>query len=220
MEYISNPTLRFPEYGRNIQLLIDYTVRLEDPDDQEKSAKAIITTMGNLTPQIKENPDYKHILWDHLSIMSDYKLAKYSPYGAPDPELTDSKPEPIIPDTDPMKHPTFGRIIERLIEKCKTIEDLDRRNVLIETITNHMKKSYVVWNKEDINDEVIFKVLKEITEGELEVTDENLKLINAHDFMKSKYKLNQQNNYRNQMNNNRGRFNNNNNQNQNRRYYK
>ncbi len=215
MEYISNPTLRFPEYGRNIQLLIDYTINIQDPVDQEKSTKSIIQTMANLNPQVRENPDFKHILWDHLSIMSDFKLAKYSPYPIPENDSISNNPEPVEIETDPMKYPTFGRIIERLIEKCKTIEDPDRRNTLIETITNHMKKSYVVWNKEDINDEVIFKVLKEITEGELEVTDEDLKLINAQDFMKSKYKLNQQN-YRNQQNN-RGKYYNNN---QNRRYYK
>ncbi len=208
--------MRFPEYGRNIQLLIDYAIGIEDPVDQEKSTKAIVATMGSLNPQVRENPDYKHILWDHLCIMSDFKLAKHSPFPVPESDtLNSTKPEPVEIDTDPMKYPTFGRIIERLIEKCKTIEDPDRRNTLIETITNHMKKSYVVWNKEDINDEVIFKVLKDITEGELEVTDEDLKLINAHDFMKSKYKVNQQN-YRNNQQNNRGRFNNN----QNRRYYK
>lgn len=209
--------MRFPEYGRNIQLLIDYTVKLEDPADQEKSTKAIVQTMGFLNPQVRENPDYKHILWDHLAIMSDFKLAKYSPYPAPEPDILDSKPEPVEIDTDPMKYPTFGRIVEHLIEKCKTIEDPDRRNVLIETITNHMKKSYLVWNKEDLPDEVIFKMLKEITEGELEVTDEDLKLINAHDFMKAKCRPNIQNNYRYQMNNGQNRrFNNG----QNRRYYK
>ncbi len=216
MEYISNPTLRFPEYGRNIQLLIDYTVGLADPVDQEKSTKAIVQTMGFLNPQVRENPDYRHILWDHLAIMSDFKLAKYSPFPAPEADNLNSKPEPVEIDTDPMKYPTFGRIVEHLIEKCKTIEDPDRRNVLIETITNHMKKSYLVWNKEDLPDEVIFKMLKEITEGELEVTDEDLKLINAHDFMKAKYKPNMQNNYRSQQNN-RGKYYNNN---QNRRYYK
>ncbi len=209
--------MRFPEYGRNIQLLINYAINIEDPVDQEKSTKAIVKTMGFLNPQVRENPDYNHILWDHLCIMSDFKLAKYSPFGAPECDpLNSTKPEPVEIDTVPMKYPTFGRIIEHLIEKCKTIEDPDRRNVLIETITNHMKKSYVVWNKEDINDEVIFKVLKEITEGELEVTDEDLKLINAHDFMKAKYKPNMQNNYRSQQNN-RGKYYNNN---QNRRYYK
>jgi len=209
MEYKTNPTLRFPEYGRNIQLLIDYTVNIEDPVDQEKSTQSIIYTMALLNPQLRENPDYKHILWDHLSIMSDYKLAKYSPFGAPDPEVIDSKPEPVECSTDPMKYPQFGRIVEDLIAKCRSIEDPERRNALMVTISNHIKKSYMIWNKENINDEVIFNVLKEITEGELEVTDEALKLIDGREFMKPKNRNNQQNN----RNNNNRRYNNNNNNN-------
>lgn len=215
MEYnTSHTAMRFPEYGRNIQLLIDYAIGIEDPVDQEKSTKAIVATMGSLNPQVRENPDYKHILWDHLCIMSDFKLAKHSPFPVPEVEALNSKPEPIEIDTDPMKYPTFGRIIEHLIEKCKTIDDPELKNSFIEAITNHMKKSYLLWNKENINDEVIFKVLKEISEGELEVTDENLTLVSASEFMKPKNKVQQ--NYRNNQQNNRGRFNNN----QNRRYYK
>ena len=117
-----------------------------------------------------------------------------------------------------MKFPTFGRIIEYLIEKAITIDDPDRRDNLIKTITNHMKKTYLIWNKENVEDEVIFKVLEEISEGKLSVTDEGLKLIDSADFMKAKYVRNNQNNRNNNRNNQNNR--NNNNGNQNRRYYR
>jgi len=219
MEYnTSNETLQFPEYGRNVKLMIDYTVALQDPVDQRKSANAIITVMGCLNPQLRENPDYKHILWDHLAIMSDYKLAKYSPFPAPLRDTLNAKPESVPSYFGDMKFPTFGRIIEYLIEKAITIDDPDRRDNLIKTITNHMKKTYLIWNKEDVKDEVIFNVLEEISEGKLSVTDEGLKLIDSADFMKAKYVRNNQNNRNNNRNNQNNR--NNNNGNQNRRYYR
>jgi predicted small metal-binding protein len=195
MEYnTSRKTLAFPEYGRNVQMLVDYAVALTDPADKEKSVKAIIAVMGNLNPQLRDNPDFKHLLWDHLAIMSDFKLAQYSPYPVPDKDNLYSKPSPVERYEKDMKYPVFGRIIEKLMEKCKNMEDADRKNELIKTITNHMKKSYVLWNKENINDEVVFKVLKEISGGELEVQDEDLKLIDGRDFMKAKARPNNPNN--------------------------
>jgi hypothetical protein len=214
MEYnTSNKTLTFPEYGRNVQMLVDYVVNLTDPVDKEKSVKAIIAVMGNLNPQLRDNPDFKHILWDHLAIMSDFKLTEYSPYPIPDKNNLHTKPAPIERYDKDMKYPTFGRIVENLMEKCKTIDDPDRKNEMIKNITNHMKKSYLLWNKENINDEVIFKVLKEISAGELEVQQSGLKLIDGREFMKSKSRQNNQNNQ------NNNRRNNNNFNHNNRRYY-
>ncbi|MBQ3655598.1 MAG: DUF4290 domain-containing protein [Bacteroidales bacterium] len=222
MEYnTSRKPLAFPEYGRNVQKLVDYAVSLDEGPDKEKSVKAIVAVMGNLNPQLRDNPDFKHLLWDHLAIMSDFKLAKYSPYPVPDKNNLHSKPAPVERYEKDMKYPVFGRIIEKLMEKCKNIEDEDRRNELIKTITNHMKKSYVLWNKENINDEVVFKVLKEISGGELEVQDEDLKLIDGRDFMKAKVRPNNQNNnqgFQNRPNQNRNNMQNHNNNNP-RRYY-
>ena len=223
MEYntVRKP-LAFPEYGRNVQKLVDYAVSLEEGPDKEKSVKVIVAVMGNLNPQLRDNPDFKHLLWDHLAIMSDFKLAKYSPYPVPDKNNLYSKPSPVERYEKDMKYPVFGRIIEKLMEKCKNIDDEDRRNELIKTITNHMKRSYVLWNKENINDEVVFKVLKEISGGELEVQDEDLKLIDGRDFMKAKARPNNQNNnqgFQNRPNQNRNNMQNHNNNNNPRRFY-
>lgn len=214
MEYnTSKEPLLFPEYGRNVQLMIEYAVALTDRADKEKSVRAIVNVMGCLNPQLRDNPDFKHILWDHLVIMSDFRLAEFSPYPLPQRDSLYAKPQPVEFYFGDMKYPTFGRIIERLMEKAKTIDNPERRSELIKTITNHMKKSYLLWNKENINDEVIFKVLKEISEGELEVTDGDLKLIDSQDFMKAKYNRTNQNNQ-----NNRNNRNNQNNRN-NRRFF-
>ena len=223
MEYnTSRSTLAFPEYGRNVQLLVDYAVSLKDESDREKSVKAIIAVMGNLKPQLRDNPDFKHLLWDHLAIMSDFQLAKYSPYPIPDKDNLHSKPSPIERYENDMKYPVFGRIVEKLMEKCKNISNPVRRNEMIRTITNHMKKSYVLWNKENINDEVVFKVLKEISGGELQVTDDDLKLIDGKEFMKAKTRNSNQNNQGFQSRNNSSRGNSqnhSNNNNNNRRYF-
>lgn len=207
MEYnTSRKNMPCPEYGRNVQMLVDYACNITDPVDRKKSVMAIIAVMGNLNPQLRDNPDFKHILWDHLAIMSDFRLAEYSPYPIPDKDNLHGKPAPIERYDKDMKYPTFGRIIENLMDKAKTIDDPERRNIMIKNITNHMKKSYLLWNKENINDEVIFSVLKEISRGELEVSEQGLKLIDGRDFMKSKSRQNNNNN-----NNNNGRRNNNNN---------
>ena len=201
MEYnTERKTMPFPEYGRNVQMLVDYVVNIKDPVEKEKSVRAVVAVMGNLNPQLRDNPDFKHLLWDHLAIMSDFRLAQYSPYPVPDKTNLRSKPYPVERYEQDMKYPIFGRIIEKLMDKCRHITDPDRKNELIKTITNHMKKSYVLWNKENINDEVVFKVLKEISGGELEVQDEDLKLIDGRDFMKSKTRQNNLNNLNNRQN--------------------
>lgn len=184
MEYnTSRKRMAFPEYGRNIQLLIDYAQTIEDTERQDVVVQSIITIMGNMNPHLRDVADFKHKLWDHLAIMSDFTLPKNSPYAPPSREQLHTKPSKVDYAGGELKHRHFGRIIETLIQKAETIEDPVRKHNLIKTITNHMKKSYILWNKENVSDEVIFDALKDISNGKLEVKDTNFKLVDCEDFI-------------------------------------
>ncbi len=202
MEYnTSRKKMAFPEYGRNIQLLIDYAQTIKNPERQDVVVQSIITIMGNMNPHLRDVPDFKHKLWDHLAIMSDFNLPRNSPYPKPTREELYTKPAKVEYVAGEIKHRHFGRIVETLIQKAETINDPERKHNLIKTITNHMKKSYILWNKENVSDEVIFDALKDISNGKLEVLDTNFKLVDCDDFIT---KSNQKNKQKQQQNQSQG----------------
>jgi len=176
MEYNTlNNTLAFPEYGRNIQKLIEYAISIEDETERNNVAKAIIDIMGNLNPHLRDISDFTHKLWDHLAIMSDFKLQFNSPYPTPVKEELFKKPNRIPYKNGEVKYKHFGRTIEELIRLAVEMEDEDRKNALIKIITNHMKKSYHLWSKDTVADEVIFDALRELSRSKL-IVDKDLVL--------------------------------------------
>ncbi|MCQ2975651.1 MAG: DUF4290 domain-containing protein [Bacteroidales bacterium] len=209
MEYnTGRKKLACPEYGRNIQLLIDYAQTIENPIEQDRFVREIITIMGNMNPHLRDVPDFKHKLWDHLAIMSDFKLPKNSPYPMPERDNLSTKPIKVEYSGGEMMYPEYGRIIEKLIKKAITIDDPDRQNELKKTISNHIKKANLLWGK-DISDEAIFKILKDISQGQLEVQEGIGKLIDGQDFINKNKSRN--NNRNNNNRNNNGKNNNQNN---------
>ncbi len=198
MEYNTNlKRMAFPEYGRNIQLMVDYAVECKEPEKKEKLVKAIIEIMGNLNPHLRDIEDFKHKLWDQLAIMSDFKLELNSPYPLPNKDSLNTKPNRVEYFEGELKYKHFGRIVENLIKKALKIDNKEEKYYLIKTNTNHMKKSYLLWNKENIADEVIFETLKDISKGQLIVEDGSLKLDDSQNFMNKKSASNNQNRNRN-----------------------
>ena len=195
MEYNkTRKKLAIPEYGRNIQLLIDDLFNIKDQDQLDRAVKAVITIMGNMNPHLRDVPDFKHKLWDHLAIMSDFKLNFNSPYPMPQPKDLNSKLARIPYNDGEIKHKHFGRIVENLIKKAEEITDEDARRELIKAITNHMKKSYLMWNKENVSDEVIFEALKDMSHGKLTVEEsDDIKLFDSQDFITPKRMQNRSN---------------------------
>jgi hypothetical protein len=182
MEYNTQlPHLQIPEYGRNIQVMIEHCVTIEDRDERNKCAKAIIQIMGQLNPHLRDISDYTHKLWDHLFLISKFKLDVDSPYPRPTPETFTTKPKNVPYPASKIRYKHYGKTIERIIDVAKTYDEGPEKKELTRLIANHLKKSYVNWNKDSVTDDVIFKQFKEMTNNEL-VIDEAMALTHANEL--------------------------------------
>jgi len=159
--------LALPEYGRNIQQMVDYCCTIEDRDERNRCAYTIIQTMGNLFPQLRDEADYKHKLWDHLAIMSNFKLDIDYPYEVVKEENLETKPEPIPYHLENIKYRHYGKIIEKMIERACQYPDGEEKDALVMLIANHMKKLIFQISKEDVDDAKIFKDLAHYSHGQI-----------------------------------------------------
>ncbi|RXQ96638.1 DUF4290 domain-containing protein [Ancylomarina salipaludis] len=181
MDYNSNrEKLLLPEYGRNVQMMVDFAMKIEDRDERNKAAKTIISIMGNMYPHLRDVSDFRHKLWDHLAIMTDFKFDIDSPYELPTKEKLAEKPQVLPYNNHRIKFRHYGKIIESMVKKAIEIEDEKEQSALILMIANHMKKSYANWNKEGVTDEKIFKDIVDLSKGKLNISA-NLKLRETHD---------------------------------------
>lgn len=183
MEYnTQRGKLIIPEYGRNIQKMIEHAIGLQDQEERNKAAKVIIGVMGQLNPHLRDVSDFKHKLWDHLFIISDFKLNVDSPYPKPTLQTLSITPERIPYPDNKIRYKHYGKTIELMIEKAKTFKEGPEKEALIMAIANHLKKSYLTWNKDSVNDEHILKDLEELSNGELKLS-KDLKLHNTNDIL-------------------------------------
>jgi hypothetical protein len=178
----SRKKLVLPEYGRNIQYMIDHAMSLDNREERIQSAQAIIDVMGNMNPHLRDIDDFKHKLWDHLAIMSEFDLDIDWPYKLPTKEILEEKPNIIPYNNYTIRFKHYGKAIELFIAKAIEIEDEEERQALIKLIANHMKKAYLTWNRESVNDEVIFSDLKHLSKGKL-VAPDDLKLAEVKDIV-------------------------------------
>lgn len=202
-----------PEYGRNIQKMIDFAITVADKEERNKVARAIIDVMGQLNPHLRDVTDFKHKLWDHLFIISEFKLDVDSPYPRPTPETFQTKPELLKYPSNDIRYKHYGKTVERIIEKAKEYPEGDERNALVEQIANLMKRSYLNWNRDSVNDEVILKQLSELSKGQLKLAD-NSSLRSTQAFVPRNSNQQQRSGDRDKKrvhNNNGGKQNNNNN---------
>jgi len=167
--------LILPEYGRNVQKLVEYATTIKDSKERNKMAKTIITIMGNKNPHLRDIIDFKHKLWDHLAIISEFKLDIDSPYETPKPTILTEKPKQIPYNYHEIKYKHYGRSIELLIDATIKLDEGEEKEILINIIANHMKKLYFTWNREMVNDDIIFKDLEELSNGKLNI-NRSLKL--------------------------------------------
>jgi hypothetical protein len=183
MDYNSGlPHLVLPEYGRNIQRMVEFAVSVKDRDERNKVAQAIIAVMGQLNPHLRDVTDFKHKLWDHIFIISDFKLEVDSPYPKPARETFITKPERVAYPSGKIKYKPYGKILEGIIKKAKEYPEGEEKTYLIEVIANLLKRSYLLWNRDSVNDEVILKHLEELSDGELKLLDAS-KLTNTNDIL-------------------------------------
>lgn len=177
--------LELPEYGRNVQSMVDHILKIENRDERNRAARTLINVMGNLNPQLRDQADFKHKLWDHLQIMSNFDLDIESPYEKPSREVLQEKPNKIGYPANNIKARHYGKVVEMLIKEASQIEDPERRNVVIRNIANHMKKLYLTWNREQVNDEVILNDLKELAGQPIELPPD-IKLSESRDLVAPK----------------------------------
>ena len=169
MEYNTTRNhLTIKEYGRHIQKMVEYVLTIEDREKRQKNAYALIELMGFLNPHLKNIEDYRHKLWDHLFLISDFKLDVDSPYPVPTKEILRAKPDKL---SYPKRHPKYnhlGKNIEIVIDKALHEEDAEKRQGFANAIAYYMKLTYSNWHKELVHDDNIQSELSSITQGELE----------------------------------------------------
>ena len=184
MEY---PTLQgkliMPEYGRNIQQMIAHALTIEDREERTRCVNTIINIMGNLFPYLRDVNDFKLKLWDQVAIMSDFKLDIDYPYEILKQENLYSRPETIPYKNSRIRYMHYGRNLEEMIERVATYPEGELKNEIIRMIANQMKKCFLTWNKEVVDDRKIFDDLREMSKGKVDLSEENFKLVESRDVL-------------------------------------
>jgi len=180
--------LALPEYGRNIQNMVDYCVSISDREERTRCANTIINIMGNMFPHLRDINDFKHILWDHLAIMSDFALDIDYPYEVIKREDMYVKPAKLPYSQSRFTYKHYGKNLENMIKKATEYEDGELKDSLISMLANHMKKSFLTWNKEVVDDQKIFKDLEDLSGGRILLTEDSHKLTESKDILSKKNK--------------------------------
>ncbi len=203
MEYnTQQKRLPLPEYGRSIQNMVDYAVTIRDRAERQRCANTIINIMGNMFPHLRDVPDFKHKLWDHIAIMSDFKLDIDYPYEIVKKDKLYTKPEVLPYPKGKICYRHYGRTLERLIAKAADYPQGEERKQLISLVANHMKKSFMAWNKDVVDDRKIFDDLKEYSKGAIVLSAEDMKLMEQQrNFVPRKRPVLNNNNRRPRINN-------------------
>lgn len=180
--------LIIPEYGRHLQKMINHAVSIENREERNKVARSIIAVMGNLQPHLRDVPEFQHKLWDQLHIMSNFKLDVDTPFPVLTKEKLAERPEPLRYPQNHPKYRFYGNNIKRMIDVANGWEEGELKNALVYTIANHMKKCYLSWNKDTVEDAVIFDHLLELSNGKINLVGSNEDLTDSSDLMRGKKK--------------------------------
>ncbi|TXD84263.1 DUF4290 domain-containing protein [Subsaximicrobium wynnwilliamsii] len=180
--------LIIPEYGRHLQKMINYAKEQPTKEERLKVANAIISVMGNLQPHLRDVPDFQHKLWDQLFMMADFDLDVDLDFPKPTREEVYARPEPLEYPQNFPKYRFYGNNIKTMIDVANTWEDGELKEALIYTIANHMKKCFLNWNKDTVEDDVIFKHLYELSDGKINLNKEEEDLSDASSLMRGNTK--------------------------------
>ena len=203
-DYNTNrPDMVIPEYGRNVQKMVEHAISVEDKDERNIIAHAIISVMGQLQPHLRDIADFKHKLWDHLFIMSRFELNVDSPYEKPSAEKLYKKPETMSYPSSNFTFSYYGKNIETMIDIAIQMKDEKEKTILTGMIANHMKKSYIAWSKSSVDDKTILKHLEKLSKGELQlhhdfviIDDEKATRKNTTKYTKNNNQKNKNNQYK------------------------
>ncbi len=185
MEYNTERVLMgIPEYGRHVHKLIEHCKTIEDRDERNRMALAIIDVMGNLQPHLRDVADFKHKLWDQLFYMANFELDVDSPYPIPTQETIKGKPKGLPYPKVASKYKYYGHNIQTMIDSAINWEDPDSKEILTYAIANHMKKCYLLWNKDTVSDDIIKTHLEELSDNKLSIDPDNKPLTDNNSLIK------------------------------------
>lgn len=170
------------EYGRNIQVMIKQLLNIEDRKERTKAAHLVVNIMAQMNPQVKESNDYLHKLWDHLYIISEYKLDVDGPFDPPQQGIIVAKPEHVGYQKRNIKQGHYGYYIGELLKKVEEVEEGPKRNAMLISIANQMKRDYLNWNRETVNDLLILDDLYKLS-GEKFAMPMDTKLLTTNEIL-------------------------------------
>ena len=168
--------LPMPEYGRAVQKMVDHAITIEDRAERQRCANTIIAVMGNMFPQLRDVADFNHKLWDHLAVMADFKLDIDYPYEVVAPEALHPVPERLPYPKGNIRYRHYGRCIEEMMKKACDMPDGAERDELLRLIASQMKKEYILWNKDNVEDGKIIEDIREYSNGQICLDEEKLNL--------------------------------------------
>lgn len=183
MEYnTGRDYLPIKEYGRNVKKMVSHILTIEDREKRTQLAKSTVKVMSQLNPNSKDSEGYWHKLWDHLFIISDFKLEIDSPYPMPEPSMLAKRPDPIAYPKSRIRFRHYGKTIEQMIAKASKMDDGEEKQAFVAVIGNHLKKLYITWNMDSVSDDLIIDHLELLSKGMLKL-DENYQLTKTQDII-------------------------------------
>jgi len=174
--------LHIPEYGRNVQKMIENAITIEDRAKRTETAFFIIEIMSRINPGLKEYSDFRHKLWDHLYIISDFKLDVDGEYPPPEETILEAVPEKVSYPIKKIKFRHYGINIERIVKKAAAYVDGVEKDALVKSVTNHMKKLYLMWNRDTVKDQLIFEQMADLSDNKI-IPDESFQLTPTSDIL-------------------------------------
>ena len=185
MEYnTTRGPLILPEYGRNVQKMIAYAMEITDRTERNRAAQAIIEVMGQLNPHLRDVDDFRHKLWTHLFVMSDFKLDVDSPYEIPKQEVLNERPQIMEYPSSKIRFGHYGKYTQKILETAGEITDEKEKEYMKNTMANFMKKQFLAYNNDAVENNVIAEQLKELSKGEL-ILENPDELVNTNTIMRS-----------------------------------
>lgn len=185
MEYnTTRAKLNLPEYGRNVQNMIHHAMELTDREERNRAVQAIIEVMGQLNPHLRDVDDYRHKLWTHLFVMADFKLDVDSPYEIPKQEVLNERPEIMEYPKSKIRYGHYGQYTQKMLENAKEISKDDEKEYMKNTMANFMKRQFLAYNNDAVENNVIANQLKELSKGEL-VLENPDELVGTNQLLRS-----------------------------------
>ena len=163
--------LYIPEYGRNVQKMVDYLKTIGDREKRNEQARAIVKVMEIINPAVHLQDNYEQKLWDHLHIISGFDLDVDSPYPAPAPESLHEKPKMVPMAGKPIKATHYGRYIENFIELIAGMDDGAQKTSMLRTLATYMRQQYLIWNKDSVSDATIFQDIERLSDYRIKVPE-------------------------------------------------